>query len=173
MSEQPPGEPRPSGLTHKLNRLFEVMHPRNRGEYTLQEVVDGITAQGGPTLSMTYLWQLRKGIRDNPSREHLEAIAQFFGVNPAYFFDPSAEARIDAQLDLFAAMRDSGVSAIALRASELPPEGQRVALNIIEQISQLQQGTTDVAPGGWDGHERRSGKDRRQDRRGEGAGNDA
>jgi hypothetical protein len=40
-----------------------------------------------PTDPATYLRQLRKGLRDNPTKRHLEALADFFGVAPIYFFD--------------------------------------------------------------------------------------
>ena len=42
-------------------------------------------------MSGTYLWLLRTGVRNNPSRRMLEAIAVFFGVPVAYFFDDTVE----------------------------------------------------------------------------------
>lgn len=138
MSDATPPRPSDRDLVYKLNRLFETMHPRHRSEYTLQEVIDGIRARGGPTLSMTYLSQLRSGTRDNPTKQHLEALADFFGVNPAYFFDATAADRIDAQLDLLAAMREAGVRDIALSAAELSPAGLRALATIIAQVRQLQ-----------------------------------
>ncbi len=138
MTEQPQ-QPSRQSLAYKLNRLFQTLHPAGRGEFTLQEVLDGIKAQGGPTLSMAYLWQLRNGVRDNPRKEHLEALAKFFGVNPAYFFDNEFADRIESQLDQLAAMRDAGVRAIALSASHLNSDEQQVVLNLIEQIGQLRR----------------------------------
>lgn len=126
-------------LADRLNRLFHTMHPANRGEFTLQEVVDGIQERGGPTISMTYLWQLRKGLRDNPTKQHLEALATFFEVPVAYFFDDTVAKRVEAQLELLTAMRDAGVREIALRAAELTPEGQRAVAVMIEQVLQLQK----------------------------------
>jgi hypothetical protein len=46
-------------LAGKQNPLFSVVRPAN-GEYTFDEVAGGIRAQGGPTISATDLWQLRK-----------------------------------------------------------------------------------------------------------------
>src|SRR6266550_4439777 len=103
-------------LAAKIDRLFAAVHPRGRGEYTHEEVAEAIRQRGGPTISATYLWQLRKGLRDNPTKKHLEALASFFGVSPAYFFDDEATARIDAELDILAALRDAPVRQIALRA---------------------------------------------------------
>ncbi len=135
-----PTKPPTGSLAYKLNRLFETLHPGHRGEYTLQEVIDGIHQRGGPTLSMTYLWQLRHGVRDNPTKQHLEALADFFGVNPAYFFDAAAADRIDAQLDLLAAMRDADVRDLALRASELTPDGIRAIASVIDHIRLAERG---------------------------------
>lgn len=80
-------------------------------------MAEAIATRGGPTISATYLWQLRKGLRDNPNKKHLEALADFFGVSPAYFFDDESVARIDAELELLAALREGSVRQIALRAT--------------------------------------------------------
>ena len=146
MSDEQHTGPATGDLSYKLNRLFATMHPRGRGEYTLQEVIDGIRAQGGPTLSITYLWQLRHGVKDNPTKQHLEALAQFFGVNPAYFFDRKVAARVEEQLDLLAAMRDAGVYNIAQRASELDPGGRRTVTVMIEELRRMQGLPTDPPP---------------------------
>ncbi len=125
-------------LAHKIDRLFTTMRPRHREEYTLQEVVEGIRTQGGPTISPVYLWQLRAGTKDNPTKQHLEALARFFGVDPAYFFDERAGEHILQQLDLLAAMRDAGVQNFALRVSELNANGQHTAAVILEELRRLQ-----------------------------------
>src|SRR5438045_6041845 len=111
-----------STLAAKIDRLFAAVHPRARGEYSHEEVAEAIRGRGGPTISATYVWQLRKGIRDNPTKKHLEALADFFGVAPAYFFDDAAAERIDAELNLLVAIRDAQVRQLALRASGLSTE---------------------------------------------------
>jgi transcriptional regulator with XRE-family HTH domain len=95
-------------------------------------VAQAINAKGGPTISGTYLWMLRTGQRDNPTKSHLEALAEFFGVSPAYFFDDAAAERIEAQLELLAAMRDAQVSEIALRAFGLSEATLKSIVGIIE-----------------------------------------
>src|SRR5918912_4151596 len=112
----------PMTLADKLDRLFKTVRPRDGGEFTFEEVAEGIRRRGGPTISATYIWQLRKGLRDNPTKRHLEALADFFGVSPAYFFDDAAAERIDAELALLAALRDAPVRRLALRASGLSPD---------------------------------------------------
>ena len=125
-------------LAEKLNHLFTTIHPRDRGEYSLQEVCDGIRELGGPRMTANYLWQLRNGLRDNPSKAHLEALGRFFGIDPKYFLDSDTADQIDRELELIVAMRDAGIRNLALRASRLTPEGLRVALSIVEQVGQLE-----------------------------------
>ena len=125
-------------LADKLNRLFETIHPRDRGEYSAEEVAEAIRARGGPTISATYIWYLRKGLRDNPTRKHLAALAEFFGVSPAYFFDDELAARIDGELHLLAALRDSSIRHLALRAAGLSPESLHTIATMIERVRHLE-----------------------------------
>src|SRR6201986_2161682 len=135
-----PGEVRrsASSLSTKLDRLFQAVRPGGRGEYSYQEVADAIRRTGGPTISATYLWQLRKGLRDNPTRNHLAALAKFFGVSPAYFFDEDAAEMVDAQLSLLAAMRDTSVRSVALRAAGLSVESLQAVQVVIDHARRLE-----------------------------------
>lgn len=128
----------PRTLAEKLDHLFRTVHPPGRGEYSFQEVAEAIRERGGPTISATYLWQLRRGVRDNPTKKHLEALADFFGVSPAYFFDDGSAARIETQLDMLAALRDANVREIALRAVGLSADSLSVVAEMIERVSQLE-----------------------------------
>ena len=147
MAEDKPAHVRT--LAEKLDHLFRTVHPRDRGEYSFEEVAEAIRQRGGPTISATYLWQLRKGLRDNPTKKHLEALSEFFGVPVSDFFDDEAAARIDAQLDLLAALRDAQVQHIALRAAGLSPESMHAIAETIERMRQLEglpEATGDRAP---------------------------
>lgn len=75
----------PGTLAEKLNELFRTVHPPDRGAYSNEEVAAEIR-RGGESMSATYLWLLRRGERANPTMRHLQALAGFFGVSPAYFF---------------------------------------------------------------------------------------
>lgn len=131
--------PRSLTLAEKLDQLFRTMHPRGRDEYTYREVAASIRAQGGPRrMSATYLWQLRTGLKDNPSRRHLEALATFFGVPVSYFFDDAMAARIDAELALLRALRDTPIRHIALRLADLSSEGLAAIGAIVEHVRRLE-----------------------------------
>ncbi|MGW0589616.1 helix-turn-helix domain-containing protein [Streptosporangium sp. NPDC002607] len=125
-------------LAAKLDHLFHTVHPRDGGEYSFEEVAEALRAAGGPTISATYIWQLRKGIRDNPTKRHLEALAGFFGVPPAYFFDETAAERIDAELALLTAIRDTRVRQLALRAAGLSPKSLNAITEMIERVRELE-----------------------------------
>jgi transcriptional regulator with XRE-family HTH domain len=129
-------------LAEKLNRLFEAVHPAGRGPYSNEEVAAAIQEQGGPTISGTYIWLLRKGQRDNPTKKHLEALANFFGVPPTYFFDDEIALQLGAELDLLVALRDASVRDIALRVSELSPDSLDAIRGMIEQVRQLEARTS-------------------------------
>ena len=103
------GEPGPS-LAEKLESLFQTVHAAGRSPHSNAEVAAALQRDGGPTVSATYLWQLRRGLRANPTKAHLEALARFFGVNPSYFFDetPGSEIAVPDS-PLLAAVRDPGV----------------------------------------------------------------
>ena len=134
------GEPaRPRALAEKIDRLFRTVHTRNQREYSLGEVAAGIRRRGGPTISANYLWLLRKGLRDNPTKKHLEARSDWFGVSPAYFFDDELTERIDAELDLLAALRDAQVRHLALRAFALSPQTLRAIADMVERARQIER----------------------------------
>jgi transcriptional regulator with XRE-family HTH domain len=87
--------PPPQTLADKLGHLFQTVVPAGRGPYSVEEVAKTITDSGVP-ISGSYIWLLRKGQRDNPTLRHLTALARFFGVPPAYFFDDSVTSDVAA-----------------------------------------------------------------------------
>jgi ESX-1-secreted protein regulator len=128
--------PAPS-LAAKIERLFETVQPLGR-EYSNDEVAKGCAEIVGGTFSKTYVWQLRTGQRDNPTKRHLEALASFFRVPPAYFFDDETSERVDSQLALIAALRNAEIRNITLRALELDESGRAFMSRMIEEVSRMQ-----------------------------------
>jgi transcriptional regulator with XRE-family HTH domain len=134
-----PEPARPKTLADKLDYLFRTVRPKGRGEYTYREVAQAINgAPDGTTISASYLWQLRRGEKDNPTIKHIEALAKFFGVPASYFLDDQAAKEITAQLELLAAMRDNDVREIALRASDLSDAALHMIRNVIENTRKLE-----------------------------------
>jgi transcriptional regulator with XRE-family HTH domain len=128
----------PRSLADKLDQLFRTIHPPDQAEYTYEEVAQALRKLRGPTISATYVWQLRKGLRDNPTKRHLEALSEFFGVPVAYFFDDNEAARIDTELKLVVALRDSAVRELAVRAVGLSAGSLTAIRGMIEQVRLLE-----------------------------------
>ncbi|NJC70644.1 helix-turn-helix transcriptional regulator [Planosporangium thailandense] len=125
-------------LADKINHLFQTVHPASRGPYSNEEVATAIRDRGGPSISATYIWLLRRGERDNPTLKHLEALAAYFGVPAAYFFDDEATERIDAELSMLSAMRDAGVRALAMRMAGLSSRSLQPIADVIERVRELE-----------------------------------
>ncbi len=131
-------EDEPSSLARKLNRLFETIHPAGRGEYSPEEVAKAISEGGDGSISPAYIYMLRKGQRDNPTKRHLELLAGFFGVAPSYFFDDDAARRIEEELELLAAFRDGDIRRLAARASGLSPRSLGGILRMIDAAREVE-----------------------------------
>lgn len=131
-----------STLAARVDHLLATVHPSGRGPYSYDQIADGIRAQGGPTISAQYLNQLHRGRRDNPTKQHLEALAKFFGVPVAYFFDDTQAALVDEEIALLSVIRDKEVKDLALRTLELSAEARRSVAAIIEELSQYEGRTS-------------------------------
>lgn len=95
-------------LAVKLNKLFEVMHSPSEPALSNAAAAEAITEKTGVSISPAYLWQLRSGLKTNPTVAHLRAIAEFFGVSASYLIDAGVDEHLEAQLDLLQALRDAG-----------------------------------------------------------------
>lgn len=135
------GEPAPSLATFagRLDKAITTMHPPDRGPYTYAEISKGVKELGA-TLSTSYLWQLRRGDRDNPTLRQIEALARFFHLPVTWFVGGSAAEieSIEAQMNLVQVMRSPQVREVALRASSLTPAGLRAIVGILGQLEEVQ-----------------------------------
>src|SRR5512133_194886 len=138
-------------LADKLNHLFRTVRPRGGKEYSNNEVATAIGVSG------TYIGQLKSGVRTNPTKSTIEGIAEFFGVDPAYFFDDSVADQIDANLELLVRLRDAGVTRAAARLVGLSPDMRELADTFLAQLETVQglqtkatqqPGEEDVPPAG-------------------------
>ena len=125
-------------LADRLDRLFRTARsPRGR-PYTTGEAARAIAAAGGPTISPTYLWELRTGRATDPRRSHLQALATFFGVPPGYFFadGPAGPAEDDPAVLL--ALRDDAVRRFAARLVGLSPATLDALATMVERTRELE-----------------------------------
>ncbi|MFE9695370.1 XRE family transcriptional regulator [Streptomyces sp. NPDC006270] len=133
--EEPTGDQvTPQGLMDRLNRLFDTVHPPDRGPFSNAEVAELMEKRGLGKLSAQYLWLLRTGQRDNPTKRHLEALAGFFGVDPAYWFDDAVAEKTVQELELLALLRDAKIKNVLLRLSDVSADGKDAVLGIVESV---------------------------------------
>ncbi|MBA0126096.1 XRE family transcriptional regulator [Haloechinothrix sp. YIM 98757] len=125
-------------LADRINHLFATVHPAGRGPYSNEEAAAAITEQASTSISATYIWMLRKGHRDNPTMKHLEALATFFGVPAAYFFDDAIAADVAAELEALTALKNAGVHHVALRAAGLSERSLDSIIDVINRVRELE-----------------------------------
>lgn len=140
--------PNGRSLADKLNHLFATRLRADGKEHSNEQVAAAIRDSGVvKTLSQSYIWQLRKGTKDNPTYRHLKGLADFFDVPVSYFFDDEVTDRIDEKLAAMQEERrrivdlaDSGEAQVmALRAGELSPQGRRQVMDLLDVVYRLEQ----------------------------------
>ncbi|OMC29517.1 XRE family transcriptional regulator, partial [Mycobacterium colombiense] len=122
----------------RLSKLFEVMRKAGTAPLSNAAAAAAITKKTGVSISPAYLWQLRSGVKRNPTVAHLRAIADFFGVPASYLIDRDPDQKIDAQLSLMQALRDVGVRDLAVRTSGLTPQAITSLAAMVDEVRKLQ-----------------------------------
>ncbi|MQA10401.1 MAG: XRE family transcriptional regulator [Pseudonocardiaceae bacterium] len=134
-------------LAEKLNYLFASQVSQDGQEYSNEHVATAITTQGDAKISQSYIWQLRKAKKDNPTYKHLQALAGFFGVPVSYFFDDEVTDRVNQQLQSLKSERvrlrelagDSDAQLMAMRAGELSPHRRQQVMELLDVVYRLEQ----------------------------------
>ncbi|MFE1914461.1 helix-turn-helix domain-containing protein [Streptomyces anandii] len=130
--------PEESTLAGRLDSLFSRSLPAGR-RWTNNEVADKIKEKHPHIrVSGAYLSALRNGSRTRPSQELLSALAEFFGVSPAYFVDPDYAERANAQLAGLEMLNQAGVRGLALRAVGLQKDSLEAVTAMLDQVRKLQ-----------------------------------
>ncbi|MFF4394958.1 helix-turn-helix domain-containing protein [Streptomyces sp. NPDC001480] len=125
-------------LAVRLDNLFKTVRPKGK-HWTNAEVAEELK-RVSPELRVggVYLSQLRTGKRANPSPDLLAALARFFGVSVAYFFDDKVAESVLNEIAAVEALRQSGVRAVAMRAAGMKKENLQAITAIMDQYRQLQ-----------------------------------
>ncbi len=125
-------------LAERIDCLFR-MHRSPRGrEFTYREAASAMSAYDGISFSSAYLWQLRTGAKANPTIRHIEALARFFDVSPAYFFDGELTDLPEAELRLLAATRHGLPRATATSLAGLSDESLDAVLQLTGRLRELE-----------------------------------
>lgn len=133
-------------LAGRLDHLFSVVRRSDGREYSNEQVAQSVV-DAGVTISQSYIWQLRKGRKTNPTLKHLQALGEFFGVPPAYFFDDHVAGRVDDQLAALTAERArltegepaNEVRLMAMRAGELSPDRRKQVMDLLDVVYRLER----------------------------------
>ncbi|MCC9309287.1 XRE family transcriptional regulator [Kitasatospora sp. RB6PN24] len=132
-------EAAPVTLAEKIDYLFTHTTPPGEKVPSNEEVATAINIRAGErAISTPYLWQLRTGRRDNPTKRHLELIAQHFGVSPAFFFDQTVAEEVIQQLRFLHSMASGDVRGVAMRAAGLSAEHLAELNKVIAELTELQ-----------------------------------
>lgn len=125
-------------LSDRINYLFDNVRRPDGKPHSNDEVAAAMAERGGSTVSGAYLSLLRRGERDNPTKKHLEAIAEFFEVSPAFFFDKARAQAIVDEINLLRTLADAGVKRVATRLGGLSPDSLRNIESIVERVRALE-----------------------------------
>ncbi|MFK0250226.1 helix-turn-helix domain-containing protein [Amycolatopsis azurea] len=101
-------------LAGLVRLLFDRVKRPDGEDYTPQQVAAGMSELTGENISRQYVTQLRNGDNDNPTRRRLQALADFFKVPAAYFFDDARSREIAQQIETATALQSPTTRALAL-----------------------------------------------------------
>jgi transcriptional regulator with XRE-family HTH domain len=122
-------------LAARIEHLFTLRLNANGDPWSMRQVMLEARARG-VALSVTFLHDLRRGIKDNPSKQQLECLAEIFGVSPGYFFDDASTIeRVNDKLRYLGALEDPRVADIALRARGLSDHDYRMLRALIDSAA--------------------------------------
>jgi transcriptional regulator with XRE-family HTH domain len=126
-----------TSLSSKISFLFSTVLGPNGELFTPRTLAAHIQERYEVKISHTYLWQLRTGERDNPTKQHIEVLSSAFGVTPAYFFadDEAYLGRVRNQVRALQAMKTTKVDALQARVIELNDAEPEVRDRIAQLIN--------------------------------------
>ncbi|WP_406134535.1 hypothetical protein [Streptomyces sp. NBC_01089] len=125
-------------LDERLSHLVSTYYPDERKRPGYARLAQLIHESTGKTISGTYLWELATGRKRNVTLEQLAVLAEFFGVPLEYFVNDEVSRRVDAQLKLAIALRDTKVRSLALRAEGLSSASLDALLTIVNEARRVE-----------------------------------
>lgn len=119
-------------LAARIEHLFALRLRPDGKRWSMRQVMLA-ARERGVALSVTYLNDLRKGDKDNPTRQQLLCMADIFGVSPNYFLsDDETIAHANEKLRQLGALEDPRVAEIANRARGLSEHDYRMLKALID-----------------------------------------
>ena len=121
-----------------LRHLIDTVHPPDRGPYSYREIEAGIREHPG-AMTAAHVQQLATGKQPNPRKHNIEALAAFFGVPAAYFFDEDVSRQVDAEISDIIDWRNTEEGLLAQRLNELSPAHRNAVSAMIEHLAAYEQ----------------------------------
>lgn len=123
-------------ISHKIDHLFVTVLRSDGREFTYDDVERGTDGR----VSRSYVWKLRHGRNNNPSLDVIEALSQFFGVPPAYFFGPplSDDDAAREAAEVAALLKETSVRRVAERAKGLSAVSLQAVENLVDNLKTLE-----------------------------------
>ncbi|MEU5430554.1 hypothetical protein AB0H73_33825 [Streptomyces olivoreticuli] len=103
--EAPQDESAKGGFADRLD--FLCTHDP-RGPFTNPQVVRMLEDRGLPAPSSTYMWQLRTGRADNPTKKHMDALADLFAVPHDYWSNRGTATTVNGMIARLNELKGSG-----------------------------------------------------------------
>ncbi|MFJ4912916.1 hypothetical protein [Streptomyces sp. NPDC088726] len=122
----------------RLRTLIASTYPDERKRPGYARLAKEIREKTGGAISGTYLWELATDKKSNVTLEQLDVLAKFFGVPPEYFINSQVYERVNAQLEMASALRDTRIRNIALRAEGLTPASLDALLTMVNEARRVQ-----------------------------------
>lgn len=123
----------------KLNRLFRTVHPKDRKPFSTPEAAKLINDSAGrPVISPTYLWQLRRGKRRDPTLSRVTAIAALFNVKLDYFNEAKQQEPSLSELLLAQALQKPSIRELARQADGLSAAGRGALLDLARSLREIE-----------------------------------
>ncbi|MFI6686682.1 hypothetical protein [Streptomyces sp. NPDC050485] len=79
-----------------------------RGPLSNPQVVRMLEEQGLPSFSSTYMWQLRTGRADNPTKKHMDSLADLFAVPQDYWSNRGTATTVNSMIARLNDLKESG-----------------------------------------------------------------
>ena len=130
-------------LAEKTEWLFQnVRDPVDGQPYSNARIAAKIEqCMPGFSVTATTIWNIRTGKSENPSWRLIEGLAKAFGVSPLYFSaeeDETGARQTQEELALLAALRDTSVRQLALRAQGMTSQSLATVLELVERVRELE-----------------------------------
>lgn len=120
----------------KLATLRDTIRRPDGKRYTLDQIAAACRDYTGDTFSKQYVSDLLSGKYTAPTQPKIEALANFFGVPAAYFFNDALSVQMQEDLRLGAAIRVAGVRGLAARMLEFDSASRETLTRMLEKIAE-------------------------------------